>query len=207
MKNLLVLGAGGHAKVVVDAARSSGRWTVVALLDDNRVLWGRQIEEVKVAGGIDDLRRWRGRADGVLVAVGNNEVRRMLQGTAVEAGFVAATAVHARAAIADSARLGGGTVVMAGAIVNPSAYLGDGVIVNTGATVDHDCGIADWVHIAPGVSLCGEVTVGEAALIGVGAKVLPGVRIGKHCLVAAGAVVTHDLADGERVAGVPARRM
>ena len=205
MKKLLVVGAGGHARVVIDAARTSAAWNVCAILDDNSELWGRAIEGITVTGRIGDWPSWLNRTDALMVALGDNRLRREIQFAVTAAGLASAVVLHRAAVVATSASVGAGTVVMAGGIINSNAKIGLGVIVNTGATIDHDCDIGDWTHIGPGVALCGDVSVGKCTLLGVGVKVIPGVRIGDRCVVGAGSVVIRDVPDDTRVAGVPAR--
>ena len=153
VKNLLVVGAGGHARVVIDAARTSAAWNVCAILDDNSELWGRAIEGITVTGRIGDWPSWLNRTDALMVALGNNRLRREIQSAVTAAGLASAVVLHRAAVVATSAAVGGGTVVMAGGIINSNAKIGLGVIVNTGATIDHDCDIGDWTHIGPGVAL------------------------------------------------------
>lgn len=203
---LLVLGAGGHAKVVIDAALRAGR-TVVGILDDDPNKQGRSFVGVSVVGSMNDLHAFAAEAAEFVVAVGDNDLRKRLHMRSIEARLSPSSVVHPLACVAESAVIGSGSVLFAGAIVNPDARIGRGVIVNTGASIDHDCVVEDWVHIAPGVAICGAVRIGEGTLVGVGARVLPGVSIGRGCLVAAGAVVCCDLPDYARVAGVPARPM
>jgi sugar O-acyltransferase (sialic acid O-acetyltransferase NeuD family) len=203
---LLVVGAGGHAKVVIDAALQSGRH-IEGVLDDDTSKHGRPFYSTTVLGPVAGLERWAGGRAECVVAIGSNARRQHLQGDAAAAGLRAAVIVHPNACMAPTATIGEGTVLFAGAIINADTRIGLGAIVNTGASVDHDCTIGDWVHVAPGVAICGGVRIGEGTLIGVGARVIPGVRIGRGCLVAAGAVVCRDLPDYARVAGVPARPM
>jgi sugar O-acyltransferase (sialic acid O-acetyltransferase NeuD family) len=203
---LLVLGAGGHAKVLIDAARQSGR-TIEGVLDDDPSKHGMSFYATTVLGPIARLERWSGHRLEFAVAVGGNGHRQRLQLAAVAAGLQPAVIVHPNACVAGTAVIGDGSVLFAGAVVNADARIGRGAIVNTGASIDHDCTIGDWVHVAPGVAICGGVRVGEGTLVGVGARIIPGVSIGKECLVAAGAVVCRNLPDFSRVAGVPARPM
>lgn len=202
-EDLVVLGAGGHAKVVIDAALCSG-WRPGVLLDDDPGKQGTAYIGVPVTGRCSQWSTLQGRLSFV-VAVGNNEVRARLQTELEAADRNVAVIRHPFCAIANSASIAAGTVVLAGAVVNADARLGRGVIVNTGATIDHDCIVGDWVHVAPGVTMCGAVQVGDGTLLGVGSRVLPGVRIGRGCVIGGGAVVHRDLPDNARAVGVPAR--
>jgi sugar O-acyltransferase (sialic acid O-acetyltransferase NeuD family) len=209
MRPVVGLGAGGHARVVIDTLRALGGWDVVALLDRDPALAGTTILGVRVLG--DDGKLGDVRADGVRHAfvgvgsVGDATVRRRLYELARRQGFELVAAVHPRATIAPSAEVGDGPTIMAGAIVNAAARLGDNVIVNTGAIVEHDCVVASHVHIATGARLASTVTIGEGAHVGIGAAVRQGIRIGRNAIVGAGAVVVDDVAAGAVVVGVPAR--
>jgi UDP-perosamine 4-acetyltransferase len=203
------LGAGGHAKVVIEILRAAGQYTVCGLLDRDPRLQGKQVLDVAVLG-TDDLLTFL-REAGVehgFVGVGTTETaatRVRLYRQAVQAGLKVVSAIHPAAVVSPSARLGAGATIAAGAIINAEAELGENVIVNTGAIVEHDCVVADHAHVASGVRLAGGVRVGAAAVIGVGACVRPGVRIGEGSLVGAGAVVVRDLSDHVVAMGVPAR--
>lgn len=193
--------------MVIDAARCSGRWDVVAVLDDSPRLTGGVVLGVPVHGTIESISEFEGKGMSVVVAIGSNQARQDIQAGIRHAGFAIATVLHPAAAISSSASLGEGCVVMAGVVVNAETRLGEGVIVNTGASIDHDCFVADFAHVAPGASLCGGVKVGPRTLVGVGVSVIPNVSIGADCTVAAGAAVTRDVVDGVCAAGVPARRI
>jgi UDP-perosamine 4-acetyltransferase len=202
------LGAGGHAKVVIDILRNAGIYEPVGLLDSRAEMWGRSWCGVPVLGGDDLLRAGESPASHFFLGLGSTgaaPARVRLHQRAMAAGFQAASAIHPRAVVAGSAQLGGGPTIMAGAIINPDVRLGDNVIVNTGAIIEHDCRIGDHVHVAPGARLAGDVRVGSGAHIGIGATVLQGIRIGSASIVGAGAVVVRDVPDGVVVAGVPAR--
>jgi sugar O-acyltransferase (sialic acid O-acetyltransferase NeuD family) len=204
-KELLVIGAGGHAKVVIDLALRSGAWHIAGVLDDSASSVGRSILGCEVLGGTDRIGDYSGSGTAFVVAIGSNVIRERLQATATSAGLVAATLIHPSAVLAESAEIGEGAVVMAGAVINADARIGKGVIVNTGAVIDHDCQIGDYCHVAPGVKLCGSVSIGPRSLVGVGASVIPGILIGNDCVVGAGAAVVSPVASGSRVVGVPAR--
>jgi sugar O-acyltransferase (sialic acid O-acetyltransferase NeuD family) len=201
---LVIYGAGGHGKVVADAARSAG-YHVVGFIDDSPSRAGTRIWDLPVVCWDEFSAQpepWRRAA--FAVAVGVNGVRARIQSRLEEAGGEIASVVHARAIISPLARLGAGTVVLGGAVVNPDAVVGRGCIVNTGAIVEHDCEIGDFVHLSPNVALGGTVSIGDRSHVGLGAVVLPGVRVGADVTVGAGAVVIRDVPDGTTVVGVPA---
>lgn len=204
MDRLIVFGAGGHAKVVLEAVMASFPDCAIAILDDKPGAVGGELLGLPVRGGrawLDD--QWPGAP--VFPAIGNNAARAELIDWLGRSSRSAATVVHPRALLSPSATLGPGGFLAPGAIVNAQTVLEPGVIVNTGATIDHDCHIGAAAHVAPGAHLCGGVRVGKGTLVGVGATVIPGIRIGDGAVVGAGAVVTRDVEDGGRVGGVPAR--
>jgi sugar O-acyltransferase (sialic acid O-acetyltransferase NeuD family) len=196
---LVIVGSGGHAKVVIASARAAG-FDVTAVVDDDASRWGTSVLGVDVIGATADVL-----ADPsvlAVLAVGSNAARARLAAKAL-CGF--ATIVHPSAVVHATAILGRGTVVFAGAVVQPDARVGAHVIVNTGASIDHDCSLGDAVHVAPGARLAGAVSLGDGVLIGIGAAVTPNVTVGAWTTVGAGAAVTGDLAAGVVAVGVPAR--
>jgi len=200
---LLLLGAGGHGRVVADMANAAG-WPDVVFLDDR---WPRLQQNLvwPVIGPFESLAESQYRQHAALVTIGDNSTRlgllRRLQNLEARIPVLA----HPSAVVSRYATLGAGTVVMPNAVVNAGAVLGDGVIVNTGATVDHDCRLADGVHVSPGAHLAGGVEVGEASWIGIGAVVRENVRIGAGVIVGAGAAVVSSIPDQQIATGVPAR--
>lgn len=201
---LLVIGASGHARVLIDIAEKQGRYRVVGLLDDRTKLHGTQVMGYPVLGGRDLL----GGADlpaHAIVAIGTAGPRSAWQAHLEEHGFQLAVLVHPAAQIGREVQLGAGTVVMAGAVVNSGTRIGRGAIVNTGASIDHDCEIAAFVHVAPGARLAGGVRVGERAHIGIGSCVIQCLQIGADATVGAGAAVIRNVAAQATVVGVPAR--
>jgi sugar O-acyltransferase (sialic acid O-acetyltransferase NeuD family) len=200
---VLVIGAGGHAKVVADILESYGI-PVLGFLDDDSRLWGEKWHGLSVLGGIDLYAHYQ--PAGLVLGIGSNEVRQQIaQRLGADAHSLWRCAIHPRAVVAPSAALGQGVVIAAGAIINPDVVLADHIIVNTAASVDHDCVIESFVHIAPGAHLAGNVHVGEGTLIGIGASVIPGKKIGRWSCIAAGAVVTRDIPDSTIAKGIPAR--
>ena len=203
---IVVYGAGGHAKVVLDVLEKMGAYGVVGLLDDSAELAGDTRSGYRVLGGSAIFRGLiEEGVKGMIVALGDNLRRRAVFDAARAAGFELVAAIHPSALLGGRVRIGAGSVLVAGVVVNVDAEIGDNVIVNTSASVDHDCRIGAHVHLSPGVRLGGRVTVGEFTHIGIGAVVLPNLTIGKHCIVGAGSVVREDVPDGMVVAGNPAR--
>ncbi|HZM16900.1 MAG TPA: NeuD/PglB/VioB family sugar acetyltransferase [Candidatus Krumholzibacteria bacterium] len=200
---LLVVGAGGHARVVIDAVEKEGRFTIAGVLDDAaspgteflgyRILGGREVVEQR-----ETPRR-------AVVAIGAAAARGAWIAHLASLGYELPAIVHPSAAVGRGVELGAGTVLLAGAVVNTGARLGRGVIVNTSASVDHDCVLADLVHVAPGARLAGNVRVGERAHLGIGACVIQGLEIGADVIVGAGAAVVNAIPAGTTVVGVPAR--
>ncbi len=206
MPRVMLIGAGGHAQVVADILRAmqarGENVEVVGYLDDDSSLQGRRLQGYEVLGPLDALPRFP--HDVVIVAIGDNHTRALLQERLSAQGERFFTAVHPQSVVAPDVSIGVGSMVCAGVVVNVSSQIGQGVILNTGCTVDHHNRIGNFAHIAPGVHLAGNVTVGERAMVGIGAVVLPGINIGARSRVGAGAVVVRDVPEGMTVVGVPA---
>ena len=208
-RRVVGLGAGGHAKVIVEILVADDRHDVVGCLDADPALLGHDVLGVPVLGGDAQLPRLRG--EGVthfFVGVGNagdGSLQRRLFERGLEAGLLPVTTRHPSALVSASAVVGSGVTILAGAIVNAGATLGDDVIVNSGAIVEHDCVVGSHAHVASGACVAGGVEIGEGALIGAGATVRQGIRVGARAVVGAGSVVVRDVPAGAIVAGNPAR--
>ena len=195
MTRLLIIGAGGHGKVVADTAEAMG-YSDIAFLDQS---WPEQ-----TANG-----RWQvvgvpeRRTEPVFCAVGCNNARAHLFDELDL--YASPVLIHPAAVLSPTTKLGAGTIAVAGSIVNADASIGYGAILNTSCSIDHDCEIESFVHVSPGARLAGGVRVGQGSWIGIGAVAREGVRIGKNVIVAAGAVVVNDIGDGARVGGTPAK--
>lgn len=200
---LVIIGAGGHARVVIDVARAAGFYPVAALDPENS---GSRCNGVEVIGG-DDLAQSLF-AQGLrraVVAIGDNRLRTSLGKRLEEIGFALPLIGHPSAVLSPSARIGAGTVIMPLAVVNASAEIGRMVIVNTNAVVEHDCQIDDGVHIAPGSRLGGTVRVGTCALIGIGSVLRPETNVGDFTTIGAGSTVIGDIEGNSTAVGCPAK--
>jgi sugar O-acyltransferase (sialic acid O-acetyltransferase NeuD family) len=195
MHNIILQGAGGHARVVIDCAIAQGR-TVVCLFEPNGEgeLYGIPIRSAYYPQDYLDAQ--------AVVAIGDNAVRKKVAGM-TKHQFT--NIIHPSAIISNFTTLGQGNVLFHRVVMQAETSIGNHVILNTGAQVDHDCKISDFVHLAPGTILCGNVEVGEGAFIGTGAMVIPGKKIGAWSIVGAGTVVINDVPDGVVVVGNPAR--
>jgi len=192
-KTFTIIGAGGHAKVVIEIIEEMGG--VIKSINDSspaiKELFGYAVTDQLLSGGSD-----------IIIAIGNNSRRKKIAESIT--GFFG-KAIHPKAHLSSRTQIGEGSMVMAGATVNSQAKLGKHVIINTNASVDHECVLADFVHISPGASLGGNVTVGEGSHIGIGSSIIQGIHIGKWATIGAGAVVIEDVPDHAVVVGVPGR--
>lgn len=204
---ILVLGGGGHGRMIADLIRTRGE-VVAGFIDGDPEKLGDQIEP---GGGRvlmlqDEFLRDPSQlnVDGVHIAIGHSHARQSLF-EQLYGSVNLPVLVHPSAIISASAGIGDGTAVCAGVVVNALAQVGDAVILNTGCIVEHDCMVGFAAHIAPSAVLAGGVSIGPRSWIGVNATVLPRVRVGADVMVGAGAVVTRDVPDGVTVIGNPAR--
>lgn len=194
---MILYGASGHAKVVIDSCQKLNV-NISAILDDNKAVTSILNYAVSTLDEIGVIQ------DKVIITIGNNSVRkRIAENLKVKFGSV----VHPNAILDETATLGLGTAVMAGSVINSSVVIGKHCIVNTSSSIDHDCTLEDYVHISPNATLCGGVKIGEGTHIGAGAVIIPNVSIGKWCVIGAGSVVLKDVLEGEKVVGNPARKI
>lgn len=206
MMRLIVVGAGGHAKVLIEAVRAASLGEIVGLVAPGPT--ALKILGVPILGSDDDLKRLFSEGiGGAIVALGGNALRLKVGSRLREIGYELPAVIHPAASISPTARIGAGAVVLARAAIGTEAFVDDLAIVNTSASIDHDNIIGLAAHVAPGCALAGNVVVGERALVGVGSSVRPGIRIGIGATVGAGSAVVSDVPDQAVVGGAPAKRL
>lgn len=203
---LLVFGAGGHGRVVADAAHATGLWQEIAFVDDrypglsNAGPW-------PVVGSFRDAAALRETFSAAALGIGDNVARGALLDRLVALAYQLPAIVHPAAVVSPFSAVGRGAVILARAVVNIGAEIGDAVIVNSAAVIEHDCRLAMGVHVSPAAALAGGVAVGASSWVGIGAVVRQGLHIGAGARVGAGAAVVNHIADGLTVVGVPARML
>ena len=199
---IIIVGAGGHGKVVADIAKRNG-YTEIAFLDDNDSI--TMCGCYPIIGKCDEAVRFNDYD--FIVAIGNGAIRHDFQKWLISIGGRIVSLIHPTAVVADGVKIGNGTVVMAGAVINPDAKIGHGCIINTCASVDHDCIIEDFVHVSVGSHIAGTVKIGKRTWIGAGATVNNNLEITSDCVIGSGAVVICDIAESGTYVGVPARQI
>lgn len=202
----VIVGAGGHGRVVLDILLSGRQYRPVGFLDSNPAMHGRRMDGLPILGDLAALPDLRSQGvSRAIVAIGDNGVRRGFAQRVEDAEMELINAVHPSANLAHNVSLGRNVVVAAGALVCAHCQIGDSAILNTGCIVDHESMIGTAAHICPGAKLAGRVTVESGAFVGIGATVLQGLRIGYESVVGGGAVVIQDVEPLTTVVGVPAR--
>jgi sugar O-acyltransferase (sialic acid O-acetyltransferase NeuD family) len=207
MNKIVIIGGGGHARVVISIIRQLEGYEIVGYIDikNNGDLLG-----VRYAGSDVLLEKLYSEKKAGHAAMGigvaaSLQKRKELLGKAASIGFRFPPIISPHCVIGEEVGIGEGTIVMNGTVINTGTVIGKHCIINTGSVVDHDCRIGDFVHIAPGATLCGGVEIGENAFVGSGATIIPGREIGRNAVIGAGAVVTGDCLQEGTYIGVPAK--
>ena len=203
-KEVIILGAGGHAKVIAESILKSGD-EVLGFLDDNEEIQGKEIYlGRKVIGKINEVVNYQDKY--FVIGIGSNKVRKIFAEKYSNLKWY--TAIHPSAIIASDVVIGEGTVIMPGVVINPGAVVGKHCIINTAVSLDHDNRINDYVHISPGSHLAGTVTVGDSTWICAGVTIINNINIASGNIVGAGAVVINDITEQDSTyVGVPIRKV
>ena len=200
-ENIIIIGAGGHGKVIADIIIKSGD-CLLGFLDDN-LSSENNISGYPILGKIGDIYKFENKAK-FIIGIGNNYTRKQIT---EKYKVIWHTAIHPSAVIAFDVNIEAGTVVMANTVINTSAKIGKHCIVNSGAIVEHDNDISNYVHISPNVSIGGTVKLGELTHIGIGATIRNNISITSQCTIGAGAVVVKNIADRGIYVGIPAKKV
>lgn len=204
-EKIFIYGAGGHAKVIIDAISRENKYDIAFLIDDTPENKGKSIFGHDIIGGRSELLELRSNVSFCVVAIGDNTSREDAANWLIDNNFTLVSIIHPNAVVGSGVKIGRGCVIMAGCIINPDVLIGDNAIINTGSIIEHDCTIHDNVHIAPGAVICGGVVVHKNAIIGAGASVNPGLSIGNGTIIGSGASVVTNHGNNEIAKGVPAR--
>lgn len=197
MEEVVIIGGGGHAKVLLDCIEEENKYKINCILDDDpkiHSLLHYNVFRLNHSESIPLLKS--------IIAIGNCNIRHRI---ATEINLEFFTSIHPKAVVSKYARVGKGSQIFAGSIINSGATIGNHCIINTGTIVEHDCEIRDYVHISPNTSIGGAVKIGEGTHIGIGTSIIQNVQIGRNVIVGAGAVVISDLPDNCTAVGIPAK--
>lgn len=203
-KKLLIIGPGGHSRVVIDAALSAGL-NLEGIIDPEYSGKKETILGVPVLGDVGILEELDPEHVSVFVAIGSNSKREEWIHIVTERGFTITSIQHPTAIISPHAEIESAVFINAGAIINAGARIGLGSIINTGVIIDHETSVGSFVHVAPGCRISGRVTIGSGTFIGVGTTVIDYITIGEKAMIGAGSVVINDIVSGTIVVGIPAR--
>lgn len=203
-REVIIIGAGGHSKVIADIILKSND-NVIGFLDDGKEIGTQILLNYKVIGKIDYINEINDNEISYIIAIGNNEIRKQIYERYPNLSYY--TAIHPNAVIANDVKIGKGTAIMANSVINTSAKIGEFCIINTGTILEHDNEIGNFVHISPGATLSGTVKVSELVHIGTGSKIKNNININRKCTIGVGTVIVKDInAEGVYV-GIPARKI
>lgn len=203
--DVLIIGAGGHSKVVIDILSEYKQFNFLGLLDDNSNIHGQLVLGKKILGEVEYIKSFDKSSTRFIISIGDNKVRRQLFDKLIKWGYIPVNVISKSASVSQYAKLGNGLIINAGVRIHPDVLIGDNVIIGLNATISHDVIIERDVHISPGVHVTGSVHIETGVDIGTGAVILPGVRVGRDSIIGAGAVVTKDIPSCCTAVGVPAR--
>ena len=208
MHNIIVIGGGGHAKVVISLLQEKQAYNVLGYTDVTDRGPILQVPYLGTDGDLPGLRNLR-RVDSIAFGIGQLDIgitRQTLFEQLQNDGFFFPSITSKSAVVFPDVTLGDGTVAMAGTVVNTGSQVGRGCIVNTHASIDHDCHIGDFVHVAPGVTIAGGVSIGHNCFLGAGSTIIQGKTVASMCIVGAGSLVLNDLVSPGVYLGSPAKK-
>ena len=209
MRNdILVIGAGGHCRVVLSILSYYKELNVVGIADKDSKSFGEEILSTQVKYTWDDFQSLYDNGVSIAaLAVGNNSERKLLFSKLTEIGYTVKTLIHPSALVDKNADIGAGTIICMGAKIGPLVSIGNNCIIYTGAIIDHETNIKNDCFIAPGVCIAGRVSIEQGSFIGIGSSIIENITLGANCTVGAGSVVINDFPSNTTIAGVPAKQL
>ena len=208
--DIILVGGGGHAKVIIDVIRKyHTEYRIAGILDNDSAKVGGILLGFSVIGTDDIMtsihEKGVNKAFISLGSFGDSSTRQRLYEMLRNRGFSLINVIHRQSAISEYAQWGDGNAILAGVIINVDASIGNNCIINSGSIIEHDCKLGSHIHIAPGAKISGGCKVGDGSLIGVGASVIQSIEIGANCIIGAGSVVTRDIPANSVAVGIPAK--
>lgn len=207
MKKIVLIGSGGHCKVIIDIIKSTNEYEIVGAINKEPEIG--KVLGIPIIAGDDELEElYSNGINNAFICIGalnNINLRNMIYKKLKKIGFESPILIHNNSIVSEFACIGEGTCIMPGAVVNASVEVGKNCIINTGCIIEHDCKIGDNVHISPRACLGGEVIIGENSHIGIGSTIIQGIHIGSNVTIGAGAVVINDINDNSTAVGIPAK--
>ena len=211
MKKIIIIGAGGHAKVVADIIltrkeKLKENLEIIGFLDDNfKNLKYNNIFGIPILGDLENIKNFISKDYSFVIAIGDNDIRKKISENYSKLNYY--TAIHPKSIISREVKIGAGTVVMANVVINPNSIIGKYCILNTSSVIEHDSRLGSYVHISPNVTLCGGVSIDDNSWIGAGSVVRQQIYIGKDVVVGANSVVVKDIENSCIVVGNPAKKI
>ena len=206
MGKVILLGGGGHCKVVIDTLRTL-EIIPIGIVDDDDTSHGKEIMGIPVLGKIDELNDYVGKVEYAIITITDPHARQLIGERCYEISMEVSGFAHPSTYISSFAKVSPKAQLCSGSIINPSSVVEDHAIINTGAIIEHDVAIGKYSHIAPGVKVLGGAEIKEKCLIGASATVLPNISVGKGAVVGAGAVVIRNVEDNSKYVGIPAKKV
>lgn len=201
MKNIAIIGGGGHAKIVIDIINEIGEYNIIGIFDDYKT---ERIFDYLILGRICDIKKVKD-VDCYVIGIGNDTFRKKIYEGFHDLNWE--TLIHPRSIVSKMTTIGDGTVVCAGAIIQPDVHIGIQCIVNTNSSIDHECLIGNFCSISPGSVICGQVKIGDNCFIGANSTIIQCLNIGNNCIIGAGTVIIKNIENNKKVVGNPSREI
>ena len=205
-KDLIVIGSGGHARIIIDIAESLG-YGIRGIIDINFNNQKENILDYPVLGNFNIIKKCDPKEDCVIIAIGDQYERAKYYKKARSLGFSILSLIHPSTIISKHVKIGKGVIINAGVIINVNSVIGDNTIINTGAIIDHEVTIGNHSHICPGAKLAGRVSIGKYCMVGIGSCIIDNIKIGNNVKVGAGSIIINNVVSNSTFVGVPGKRI